>query len=129
MFITKNNYKAKPTNGFPSKLENAVHDILLLRQRAGEIRDIKRQQAVILQDGPKEQRISWKVDFSFEELSMSDIGLGVYEKTWRTVYCEAKGIATADFLLKLKLWRKKRPYPLEIWKGDYRRPKLVERIE
>lgn len=122
MIFSRNKYKAKPTNGFPSKLESAVHDILLIRQKLGEIKDIKRQQSVVLQDGPKEVRINWKVDFSFEER----IG---NTTSFKLVYAEAKGIETMDFKIKLKLWRKKIPAPLEIYKGDYRRPKMVERIE
>lgn len=93
-----------------------MYGILQLRERAGEISDIKRQQTVVLQDGPREVRITWKVDFSFIEKG-------------ELVYAEAKGVETADYKLKLKLWRKLKPAPLEIYKGHYRRPVLVERIE
>jgi hypothetical protein len=114
----KSKYNAKPTNGFPSKLESALNDLLQLRAQAGEIRNIKRQQSVVLQEGGKDQRIAWKVDFSAEESPL-----------WRVVYFEAKGIETADYRLKLKLWRAKRPAPLEIYKGTHRYLKMVERIE
>lgn len=119
-------YKAKAADGFRSKLERAVYDVLLIRQNVGEIRNIKREQSVVLQDGPKEVRINWKVDFSFEEKTRDPISQEVF---WQLVYCEAKGKEMADYKIKLKLWRSKRPYPLEIWKGDYKRPKMVERIE
>lgn len=111
-----NKYKAKRTGDFPSKLEYAVHEILLLRQRAGKINDIKRQQKVILQDGGRDTNISWRVDFSFEE-------------NGETVYAEAKGIETGEYRLKLKLWRKNPPADLEIYKGSWSNPVLIERIK
>lgn len=111
-------YNAKPTNGFPSKLEAAVHMLLTIREKAGEISDIRRQQSVVLQEGPPTVRIAWKVDFSFIET-----------KTGERVYAEAKGVETADYKLKLKLWRANPPATLEIYKGSYRRPTLALRIE
>ena len=110
-----NKYGAKRVDGFPSMLERSVYMILLARERAGEISDIKRQQAVVLQDGPKDQKISWKVDFSFIK---NDV-------RW---YCESKGIETNDYILKLKIWRKTKPAPLEIRKGSHTRPFLAETI-
>lgn len=110
-----NKYNAKPCRGFPSKLEAAVYDILILREKSGEISDIKRQQTVVLQEGSRDVRIAWKVDFSFV-------------KKTELVYAEAKGIETMDYRLKLKLWRKNPPATLEIYKGDYRRVKLIETI-
>jgi hypothetical protein len=106
----------RTANGFPSKLEEAVYNLLLLRERSGEIKDIKRQQTVVLQQGGKDVRIAWKVDFSFE-------------KNGATHYCEAKGIETNDYVLKLKLWRKNPPAQLEIWKGTHVRPFLSEVIK
>ena len=108
-----NKYRAKATNGFPSKLESAVYDILVQREADGEISEIRRQHTVILQDGPANQKISWKVDFSFIK---EDI-------LW---FAEAKGIETESYKLKLKLWRALCTNPLEIWKGSYQKPKLVE---
>lgn len=112
-------YGAKRTaSGFPSKLEAAVYERLKIREGLGEISDIKRQQTVVLQDGPKEMRIAWKVDFSF-----------IDNESGKMVLAEAKGVATMDFKIKLKLYRKIAPYRLEIWRGDYRRPKVTEVIE
>ena len=118
MFRKKNKYHAKPTNGFPSKLESAVYDILFLREKMGEISNIKRQQTVVLQHGGKAKRIAIKIDFTF-----------VKKATGVLWAAEAKGISTGEWRLKLKLWREVMPMPLELWKGDYRRPKLVEIIE
>lgn len=113
-----NKYKAKASNGFPSKLEEAIHNILLGRQKLGEISEIKRQQSVILQDGPREVQIKWKVDFSYTDNATNE-----------THYCESKGIETSEYKLKLKLWRKNPPAKLEIWKGNYRKPYLDEVID
>lgn len=115
---SRQKFNAKPTNGFSSKLENAVHEILKLREKAGEISDIKCQQQVILQDGPREVKISWRVDFSY-----------VDNKSGETVFVEAKGVETETYRLKLKMWRGNPPAALEIYKGSYQRPTLVERIE
>jgi hypothetical protein len=65
--------------------------------------------------------IRWKVDFSFEQRQKDD--------TWVMTWCEAKGFNTADFKIKLKMWREGAgPGPLELWKGNARAPKLVEII-
>lgn len=114
----KNKFNAvKTSGGFSSKLEAAVYNLLKLREKSGEISEIKQQQTVVLQDGPRNTRITWRVDFSFYDL-----------KTGQTTYAEAKGVETQEYKLKLKLWRKLKPANLEIWKGNYTRPILVELI-
>lgn len=126
MFRGKNKYKAKPCRGFPSRLEASLYDLLSLREKAGEIRNIRRQHVVVLQDGPKDVRINWKIDFSAE-----------VAPDWHLELFEAKGIQTADYKIKLKLYKKNPPAPLEIYFGSYRKrdgescvvPKLVERVE
>lgn len=113
-----NKYRAKRTEGFPSKLEAAVYYKLLEREKVGAIKNIKRQQQVVLQGGPRETRITWRIDFSFE---ISDTG--------ELCYAEAKGIENADYKIKLKLFRANPPGRLEIWRGSYKNPKLVEIVE
>jgi hypothetical protein len=108
----------KTADGYGSKLEAAVGRLLELRERAGEIRNIKRQVSLVLQDGPREEKITWKVDFSFEDA-----------KTGETCYAEAKGFETEVYRLKLKLFRAKPHGRCEIWKGTYARPRLEEIIE
>jgi len=93
-----------------SKLERAVHGIMKLREKAGEIRDLKQQRRVDLGDG-----IDWAVDFSFIDNKTG-------EKTW----AEAKGLEDARYRICKKLWKSRGPGPLEIWKGHYRQPRLVE---
>jgi len=99
------------TDSFPSKLEASVFQVLCLREKAGEIRDVKRQPSVKLTPS-----ITWKVDFSF-----------THSLTGETAYCEAKGKWTEAAGLKLRLWRDGfGPGPLEIWQGNWSRPVLVE---
>lgn len=111
----RNKYGAVRTgDGFPSKLEAAVHQILLLREKAGEIQAIKRQASVDLGFG-----IRWKVDFCFIQCASGDV-----------CYAEAKGRWTADAALKLRMWRNGAiQAPLEIWQGNYRKPELVEIVK
>ena len=98
------------TNGFASKLEAAVHQILMLREKSGEITDVKRG-GVELTCG-----INWNVDFNY-----------IDKKTKKRVWVEAKGVETERYRLCLKLWRGGHgPGPLEIWKGSWQKPMLVE---
>ncbi len=115
----KNKFKAVRTNGFASKFENAVHEILLFKQKLGEVRNIKCQQTVVLIPGPPGVRIAWKIDFSCENK----------EFNWETEYVEAKGVETSDYKLKLKLYKHNPPARLTIYKGSYQRPKVYEIIE
>ncbi len=112
----RHKFGATATGGFGSQLEAAVGGFLELRQRNNEITDLKRQQTIVLQDGPQNQRITWRVDFSFIEKGI-------------LTYAEAKGFETADYVLKLKLYRGLRPAPLEIYKGRASNFQMVERIE
>lgn len=123
----RHKYGAKKTNGFASKLENAVHEILLLREKAGEITSIQKQARVFLgkqiityslTKKKKVTLIYWKVDFSF-----------IDRKRGVKIWCEAKGFESEDYKTKLNLWREKGPGPLEIWKGSYKSPVLIEVID
>lgn len=112
----KNKYGARAAEGYGSQFEKSVGEWLALRQQKGEISDLKRQQTVTLQDGPPNQLIRWRVDFSYVENGI-------------LTYAEAKGFESEDYKLKLKLWRGKRPAPLEIYKGRANNFEMVERIE
>lgn len=115
----RNKYGAKRADGFPSLLEREVYQILVRREESGEIREIKRQTVVVLKDCKEcGDRVTWKIDFSFVDC-----------KSDQLTYCEAKGVETNDYKKKLKLFKKNAPAPLEIYKGSWQRPKLVERIE
>lgn len=113
-----NKYGNKRAGGFDSGLERAVHELLLERERNDEISEIKRQQTVVLQDGPRETRIAWRADFSF-----------IKTKTGELWYCEAKGYHDEPvWKLKLKMIRY-RQIKTEIWGGLAKRPMLMEVIE
>lgn len=106
-------YGAKKTaDGFPSKLERAVYEMLLLREKKGEVKDVRRQHRVDLVAG-----VSWKIDFSATDT-----------KTGKTIFVEAKGIETSDYKIKKKLFKEFGTGLLEIWKGNYHKPKLAEVI-
>lgn len=115
---SKSKYGAvKTAGGYGSKLESAVNDMLLLREKSLEITDIQRQQTIVLQGGPRETRITIRIDFT-----------AVNVKTGETFAVEAKGFATRDYVLKLKMWRMDPPMALEVWGGHYQRLKLLETI-
>jgi len=122
--MARNKFRAVRTShkgySFGSKLEAAVFDKLGIREILGEIKDIKVQQTVVLQEGTKGKkgtRITWRVDF---KATLTDTG--------EPIYIEAKGAVTPDYLLKLKLWRKNPPAMLQIYMGSYQYNKIVETI-
>lgn len=116
--MRRSKYGARRTNGFSSALENAVHLILKERESLGEITDIKCQHTIVLQTGDKKTIIRWKVDFSFTNT-----------QTGLTELCEAKGVETDSYKLKLRIYRKHSPYRLTIYKGTWQRPIIAEVIE
>ncbi len=104
---------------FSSKLESAVYRLLLLRQKAGEIKEIKMQVPIRLKekcvtcgDGP----VVYKVDFGCEK------------PDGEMFYVESKGFRDASYIRREKLWRKNPPAKLEVWTGSYKYPKLSEVI-
>lgn len=93
----------------PSALEASVCEILVLRQKAGDIRNLKYQHTATLAFGVK-----WKIDWSFEQ-----------SPDWHLRFAEAKGQDTREFKLKLRMWVGGcGAGPLELWRGDHRRPRL-----
>ena len=110
----RNKYKARPTDGFPSQLEKAVYQLLLERERAKEISDIKRQVRVEL----TKAAIATKIDFSFLERSTNEI-----------VFCEAKGMEQDRWKLLKRLWAFYGPGKLEVWGGSWNRLRIKEIIE
>jgi hypothetical protein len=97
----------------PSGLECSVCELLILREKSGDIRNLKWQHTVHLDYG-----IKWKIDFSFEQAP-----------EWILTFAEAKGIPDRGFALKLRMFRQGcGEGPLELWKGTAKYPKLVEII-
>ena len=98
---------------FSSKLESAVHDLLLLREKAKEISNIRTQCTVEL----TRAKIKWRADFMFTD-----------NTTGEDVIVEAKGSETERWLIIYKLLPFYSPCKIEIWKGNYRKPSLYEII-
>jgi hypothetical protein len=97
----------------PSALEASVCEILILREKAGDIRNLKYQQTVHLAYGVK-----WKIDWAFEQ-----------GPKWISSFAEAKGADTSDFKLKLRMFREGAgDGPLELWRGTHKRPYLEKII-
>jgi hypothetical protein len=109
----------------PSGLEASVCETLILRQRAGDIRNLKWQSTVTLAFG-----IKWKVDWEFEQKFVErDCASSPNIVAWLQRFAEAKGAEDRGFKLKLRMWREGcGPAPLELWKGTAKRPTLVETI-
>ena len=94
-------YRAKPTTvdgvKFPSKKESVRWQQLQLLEKAGEIRNLKRQVAIPLigQTAPLKtatgRAMRLTVDFSYEDKRLG----------WATVLEEAKGMRTRDYDVRL----------------------------
>lgn len=95
--------KTNRVSGFQSKAEKSLYQLLWLRQRAGEIRNLKCQVQVYL----TEAKILYKPDFYFEQ---NDHG------EWKERWSEMKGFETAVWKIKRRLWMFYGPGPLDIWK-------------
>ena len=114
----KNKFGAKKTicslgHPHPSGLECSVCEIHILREKAGDIRNLKWQHTVLLDYG-----IKWKVDWSYEQ-----------GPDWVLSFSEAKGAEDRGYKLKLRMWKAGcGPGTLEIWKGSHLRPVLMEVI-
>lgn len=109
----QNKFGAQRTNGFSSKLESAVFDLLTILEGAGEIRNIEKQPQVFL----TRANIGYKPDFKY-----FDIKRGI------VVWVEAKGLEVGEWRLKKKLWRFYGPGPLLIYRGSYRRLVMDEEL-
>jgi hypothetical protein len=111
-FKRPSKFGAVRCSGFASKLEAAVHQVLILKANAGRISEIRLQDSVDLTCG-----INWKVDFSY-----MDHASGL------RIWVEAKGVESERFRICLKLWRIHGPGPLELWKGRWEDPRLARII-
>ncbi len=108
-----NKFGAKKTNGFASKLEHAVYQVLKLREISGEIKLLKTQARVTLTDA----KIVYIPDFQCEHIATGEV-----------FYVEAKGSETPEWKLKKRLWKVYGPGRLEIWKGTHVKPRFVENV-
>jgi hypothetical protein len=113
-----NKYHAKPVREggryYASTAERDYHAELVLREGAGDVRNIVCQPAVELVAG-----IKYRPDYQYEERA------GVNGCGWRTIWCDVKGVETREFRLKLRLWREFGPGPLKIVKRHGRRARFI----
>lgn len=99
---------------FMSKLEAATYSILLAREHAGEIKDIKCQVRVYYFKNPDIYSI---LDFSFIDCATESL-----------CYAESKGFPSESWKIKQKLYIHLIPHRLEMWGGSYTKPRLTEVI-
>lgn len=104
-----------------SGLEYSVCDIVKLRELAGELKHVRhespirvccRNEACLVRE-----RVIYIADFETIDL-----------RTGETLFIEAKGKRLPEFSIKLRLYRHTCVFPLEIWEGDWRCPKLIETV-
>lgn len=99
--------------GVPSKLEAAVMAEYKLRQKAGEIRELKHYETVELTLA----KLKYKTDGSYV-----DCVTGV------KCFIEAKGAECYPWKTYRRLWPFYGPGPLDIWRGSYKNYELEEVI-
>lgn len=116
------NKKRKGLDGYDyhSQLEAAVADILFFREKAGEVRVLKRQQHIHYYATSADDAVKigefWP-DFTVLDLALKEI-----------YWIEAKGYEQDTWAWKRNCWNAGGPGRLEIWKGDHRKPKLHRTI-
>lgn len=101
-----------PGHWFDSKSEKALHTLLSLRERAGEISALSHHPGTV---HLTEAKIGYRPDFSFIE-------------NGETIYAEMKGFETEPWRIKKKLWTYYGPGRLQIWKQGSGGPILVDTV-
>lgn len=101
---------------FASKLEAAVYGVLLLREKSGELTEIKCQVHTKFHT------------FAHGNIIMIPDFCVTMAETHEVRFIEAKGMFTREWARKKKAWAVNGPGTLEIWGGHYSRPKLIETI-
>lgn len=94
------NFTELAGRSFDSRLERDVANMLVIRQRAGEISELEFQKVYRLTDA----QISYRCDFCFVE-------------DGRPIALEAKGFEVERWLIIQKLWRYYGPCVLHIYKS------------
>lgn len=90
---------------FDSKLECEQYKVLKLLESKGKITDLECQPKVYL----TKSRILYKPDFKFFDVDAA-----------KWVWVDVKGMQTAVFRIKLRLWRVYGPGELQIWERTSR---------
>jgi Protein of unknown function (DUF1064) len=86
---------------FASKKEAARYSVLLLRQKANEIKELKLQPCFDITIGG-EKICTYRADFSYKELDREHVNKGG-SAYWRDVVEDVKGFKTPVYRLKKKL--------------------------
>lgn len=110
--------KAKSLDGrtYHSALEAQLNSLLMLEERAGKIKILKRQQRVAFWlEGIK--ICEYWPDFTVQDLTSGEV-----------YWVEAKGMETSDYRIKKNLWLAGGPGRLQVFKGSYKAPILAEEI-
>lgn len=97
-----------------SKREEELGLSLMLRVKAVELKDLRKQDPVIM----TKAKIKYVVDFSAYDLKLN-----------QRVYFEMKGFETQVWRLKRRLWKHYGPGRLEVWKKNNSGIYLHEVIE
>jgi len=98
---------------FRSKLEFAVRNLLMMREKAGELEILQREATVYLHAA----KFKYIPDFKCLD-----------KATGKIFFVEAKGVETDVWRRNYRLWKFHGPGNLEIWKGNASNPKLVETV-
>jgi Protein of unknown function (DUF1064) len=83
--------------GYDSKREMRRHGELIVLERAGQIRNLRRQVRIeLIPKCEHEQAATWLADFVYEEAP-----------SWEEIWEDCKGARTKDYIIKRKLawWR------------------------
>lgn len=101
---------------YHSGLEASVSNWLLAQEKAGEISIIKRQQHIHLFS------LDVKLCEYWPDFTILD------KRTQEIYWVEAKGAEKPEWAIKLNLWRAGGPGRLDIIKGRWSSPRLVESV-
>lgn len=98
---------------YDSKAEHEMHTLLKLREKAGDIKNIRRQMVIQLT-----RFVKWRADFVVFSI-----------KKDQDVIVEFKGLEDARFRVIKQLIREFAPMPVEIWKKQGNRIYLDQEIQ
>ena len=117
-FKGQNKYNARRSkcalgHNHGSAFEAAVCATLQLRERAGEIRDIKTQVRIHLVG-----KLFWNIDFQYTDCATGEI-----------CFAESKGFETQRYVAQKQAYSGCRKERLEIYKGSAIRPYVAEVIK
>lgn len=97
---------------YPSLIERDYHELLLIRERVGEVKEVEYQPSYTLVAG-----IKYKADFKYTVVQCCPEEAALDVKTGDTIVVDTKGNLLGDrFRMVMKLWAEKGPGPLHVVK-------------